>query len=78
LSFARRKGDAFTAEKPRPWMDQSLAEFGQQRSYDPAPDGKRVAALMPVETAETQKAQNHVFFLENFFDEVRRKAPVSK
>jgi hypothetical protein len=32
---------------------------------------------MPVETAEAQKAQK-VFFLENFFDEVRRKAPVGK
>jgi hypothetical protein len=30
---------------------------------------------MPVETAEDQKAQNHVIFLENFFDEVRRKLP---
>jgi hypothetical protein len=28
---------------------------------------------MPVETAEGQMAQNHVIFLENFFDEVRRR-----
>jgi hypothetical protein len=33
---------------------------------------------MPVETAEEQKPQNHVIFLENFFDEVRRKVPVGK
>jgi hypothetical protein len=31
-----------------------------------------------VQTAEGQKAQNQVIFLENFFDEVRRKAPVGK
>jgi hypothetical protein len=31
-----------------------------------------------VETAEAQKAQNQVNFLENFFDEVRRKVPVGK
>ena len=37
------------------------------------PDGKRIVALMPVGTAEGQKAQNHVIFLENFFDEVRRR-----
>jgi hypothetical protein len=29
-------------------------------------------------TPEYQKAQNHVTFLMNFFDEVRRKVPVGK
>jgi hypothetical protein len=33
---------------------------------------------MPVETAEAQKAQNHVILLESFFDEVRRNVPISK
>jgi hypothetical protein len=33
---------------------------------------------LPVETAEAQKAQNHVIFLENFSDEVRRKVPIRK
>ncbi len=42
-------------------------------SFALAPDGKRIAALMPVETAEAQKAQSHVIFLMNFFDEVRRR-----
>jgi hypothetical protein len=45
---------------------------------EPGPDGKRIIALMPVETAEVQKAQNQVIFLENFSDEVRRKAPIGK
>jgi hypothetical protein len=43
-----------------------------------APDGKRIAALMPAEAPEDQKAQSHVIFLMNFFDEVRRKVPVGK
>jgi len=43
-------------------------------NYDLAPDGKRIAALMPAEAQEGQKAQNHVIFQENFFDEVRRRA----
>jgi hypothetical protein len=43
------------------------------KNIDLAPDGKRIVALMPVETAEAQKAQSHVIFLENFFDEVRRR-----
>jgi hypothetical protein len=42
------------------------------------PDGKRIVASMPVETTEGQKAQNQVTFLENFFDDVRRKVPVGK
>jgi hypothetical protein len=33
---------------------------------------------MLVKTAETQKAQNHVTFLMNFSDELRRKVPVGK
>ena len=41
-------------------------------------DGKRIVALMPVETADGLKSQSHVIFLENFFDEVRRKVPVGK
>ena len=72
------KGNAFTSEKPRLWTDQSIAEVGTTRNYDLSPDGKRIVALMPVETAEAQKAQNHVIFLENFFDELRRKVPPGK
>ena len=38
----------------------------------------RIAALMPVDTAEAQKAQNQVTFLMNFSDELRRKVSVEK
>jgi len=30
------------------------------------------------DTPEAQKAQHHVIFLENFFDELRRRAPAGK
>jgi hypothetical protein len=43
-----------------------------------ANDRLRIASTMPVETAEAQKAQNHVTFLMNFSDELRRKVPISK
>jgi hypothetical protein len=33
---------------------------------------------MPVDTAEAQKAQSQVIFLENFADELQRKVPVGK
>ena len=64
------KGDSFIADKPRVWFEKQIG--GRLMSFALAPDGKRIAALMPVETAEAQKAQNHVIFLMNFFDEVRR------
>ncbi len=73
------KGDSFVADKPRKWSEKQLGgTINAAKNVDLAPDGKRIVALMPVETAEGQKAQNHVIFLENFFDEVRRKVPVSK
>ena len=72
------KGDSFVADKPRVWSEKQLGGGGivnAARNIDLAPDGKRIVALMPVETAEAQKAQNQVIFLENFFDEVRRRVP---
>ena len=72
------KGDSFLAEKPRVWSEKKIANIGLNANYDLAPDGKRIVALMPVETAEAQKTEVNVIFLENFFDEVRRKVPVGK
>ena len=76
------KGDSFVDDKPRVWSEKQLMGLGifnQAKNVDLAPDGKRIIALMPVETAEAQKAQNQVIFLENFFDEVRRlTAPQAK
>jgi serine/threonine-protein kinase len=69
-------GDSFVAEKPRVWSERQLG--GNLLNFAPAPDGKRILALMPVETAEAQMAQNQVIFLENFADELRRKVPAGK
>ncbi len=69
------KADSFVPDKPREWSDKQLANLGSVgiSNYGLAPDGMRIAALMPGGTEEGQKAQNHVIFLENFFDEVRRR-----
>ena len=46
---------------------------------DLAPDGKRIVALMPAaESKGAQAAQNHVVFLENFFDELRCNVPIGE
>jgi hypothetical protein len=59
---------------PRVWSEKRQATFTSTRSYDPAPDGNRVVALMPAETP--QEPPGHLIFLLNFFDELRRRAPV--
>jgi serine/threonine-protein kinase len=72
-------GDSFVAEKQLEWSQKQLAEPGIAGvNYAVAPDGKRIAALMPTEALVAQKAQSHVIFLENFFDEVRRRVPAGK
>jgi serine/threonine-protein kinase len=69
------KGDSFLPDKPRMWSEKRLANVGRLSNYDLAPDGKRIVALMPDESTEGQKAQSHVIFLQNFFDELRRRVP---
>jgi Tol biopolymer transport system component/tRNA A-37 threonylcarbamoyl transferase component Bud32 len=71
-------GDSFQPSKPRLWSEKRLALVGLSSSYDVAPDGERIAALMSAEGADGQKAQNHVTFLFNFFDELRRRVPLGK
>jgi hypothetical protein len=33
---------------------------------------------MPAEKPEAQQSQNHIIFLENFFDELSRQVPAGK
>jgi serine/threonine-protein kinase len=63
----------FVAEKPQVWFGKRLAPVGLTSNYDLAPDGKRIAALMPAEGQEPQENQRHVMVAPNFFDEVRRR-----
>ena len=73
------KGDSFTAEKPRLWSEKKLGgRPNSSKNVDLAPDGKRIVALMPLDTPDAQQSQNHVFFLMNFFDELRRRVPVDR
>ena len=67
------QGDSFVPDKPRVWLEKQLANFGTVVNYDLAPDGKRIAALMPADEPGEQKPRNQVTILQNFFDEVRRR-----
>jgi len=62
-------GDTFVAEKPRRWTETQLANVGQWKNFDVAPDGTRIVALMP---AEAQQRQHLVVFVGNVLDHLRQ------
>jgi len=73
------QGDSFVPGKPWLWSERALAnDVNASKNVDLASDGKRVVALMPAEGSEAQQSWRHVVFLENFFDELRRLAPVKR
>lgn len=72
------KGDVFVPDKPRVWFDKRVFVDVLGRNLDLAPDGKRFVTLTPAESADEQKTQNHVIFLENFSDELRRRLGTAK
>jgi Tol biopolymer transport system component len=65
------KGETFVADKPRVW----IAKLGGTL-WDLAPNGKRVAVVTPEEAPEAPKPDHEVVLLLNFFDYLRRRAPV--
>jgi hypothetical protein len=70
-------GESFAPEKPRVWSEKLLANLPVGNpSFDVAPDGRRIVALMPAEGPDAQ--EHHVIVLENFFDELRRRVPMRK
>jgi serine/threonine protein kinase/Tol biopolymer transport system component len=72
------KENSFVPDKPHLWTETRIANTSVFQNFDITPDGKRLVVLMPAEGAEEQKAQNHVTFLLNFFDELRRRVPTGE
>jgi serine/threonine-protein kinase len=72
------KGDTFIPDKPRPWPDAQIVEPNiQYWNLDLAPDGKRFAVFPRPDAADDRKGSVHVTVLLNFFDELRRRVPLS-
>ncbi len=69
------KGDSFLADTPRLWSPTSIRELGNSSAYDLHPDGKRIAAVAVQDQAV---AQDKVVLMTNFFDYLRKIAPVKK
>ena len=63
-------GGVFVQEKPRVWAAK-VGGTAQALSVD----GSRLVVLAQAETTGTPKAQHDVVFLQNFFDELRRRVP---
>jgi hypothetical protein len=72
------KNQSFSSGKPRLWSDQQLHDIGGGLNYDLAPDGKSFAIFPELKAPSEEKGHVHISFLLNFFDELRRRAPVSK
>jgi len=67
-------GDSFNPGKQRQWSELPLRGMAPYSNYDLAPDGKHIAAILAPD--DTKPKVNHLTFLLNFFDELRRRAPV--
>jgi len=69
------KGDSFVAGKPRFWSEKQMADIGLSPSFDVAPDGKRVLALV---AAGDAKPETILRVLLNVDSELRRRAPAHR
>ena len=71
------EGDSFKADKPRVWSERRFMLRPGFRSFDLHPDGERVVLAAAPDNASAVK-QDKLVFIFNFFDELRRLAPVTK
>jgi Tol biopolymer transport system component len=67
------KGDAFVPEKPRVW----ISKIGGPQ-WDLAPDGKRVAVVTPIASAQTPQQDHTIVFLLNFLDYLKQQVPLNQ
>jgi Tol biopolymer transport system component len=67
-------GDSFVSGKPAPWSPTRISPSGLLDPYAIHPDGQRIAASTAPE--EGTQARDKVVFVFNFFDHLKRIAPV--
>jgi len=71
-AYAVNRG-AFAVQPPRQWSQRRLADLGVLSNLDLSPDGRRILALLPAAQPEERPTENHVTFMLNFYDELRRR-----
>jgi serine/threonine-protein kinase len=67
------QGGSFIADTSQLWSPRRLGDTGVLPNFDVAADAERIAALTPAVHPKDQQSQNHVTFLLNFSEEVRRR-----
>ena len=69
-------GPTFVADRPRVW----IASLGgaSAANWDLAPDGKRVAAVIPEASTQAPQQEHEIVMLLNFADQLRRRVPLGK
>jgi serine/threonine-protein kinase len=70
-------GDTFLPGEPTAWSDKPVLGLGELSAFDIAPDGKRFAAVLYADGTAEQKPATNLTLLLNFFDELRRRVPLS-
>ena len=59
---------SFTADTPRLWLNRTLTEGPLlSRRFDVSPDGRRLAAILPVDDPTQPGPHNHVVYIDNLF-----------
>ena len=76
MSATQTLADRLSVKTSRPSCNQDDAGLDRNPIWSAV--DKRIIALVPVDTAEAQEAQNQVIFFENSSDELRREVPVGK
>jgi serine/threonine-protein kinase len=66
-------GDSFVADRPHVW-----GKLGGMTGFDLSPDGRRLIVMTPTAGSEAPKPEHTVVFLQNFFDELRRRVPTGR
>jgi len=74
----RIDGENFNPEPPLRWSGVRLKSPWTGPTFSLAPDGSRILAVLPAKGEEPRISRDHVIFLENFFDEMRRRVPAAK
>jgi serine/threonine-protein kinase len=77
VTYTVRDG-MFVATKPRVWSDRKVSTENVIPSFDISNDTGRMAVLLPAETGSSQESRHHVTLVLNFFEELRRIAPLSR
>ena len=74
--YSATKEGSFNVSAPRRWSETRLTDLGSGvRNFDVHPDGQRVLAVV---SPQADAARTEVVYVSNFFDELRRLAPVKK